>query len=328
MGGDSGPRLSVPASLTFLQQYPDSRITLVGDSAQIQAQLEGRSYTRLSVIHAPDVVATGDKPSYALRHKRDSSLWYSLDLVASNKADACVSGGNTGALMAMSKHLVGTFDGVDRPAICKPIPTVSGTSVLLDLGANLQCNADHLVQFAVMGVSVARAKGIDNPRMALLNVGTEEAKGSPDIQAASVRLRELASINFAGFIEGDALFTGAADVIVCDGFVGNVALKVSEGAARLMCSQLELRLRSRLVGRLARWMVRRELESWTAEFSPARYNGAALLGLKKAVIKSHGGADAKGFCEALTAARDQVASSLIARLEQDLSTESSLQINS
>ena len=318
MGGDQGPRLSVPASLAFLQQFSDSRITLVGDSAQIQAQLEGHGYTRLSVIHASDAVTAGDKPSYALRHRRESSLWQSLDLVAQNKADACVSGGNTGALMAMSKHLIGTFKGVSRPAICKPIPTKTGVSYLLDLGANLDCTAEHLVQFALMGVSLARANGIESPRVALLNVGSENVKGSPDIQAAAAQLREFSRVNFTGFLEGHDLFTGAADVIVCDGFAGNVALKVSEGAADLLFSSLEKRLRARLSSRIACWLIGADLLAWKDEFSPARHNGAALLGLKKPVIKSHGGASATGFCEALAAAREQVQASLVGKLEQEL----------
>ncbi len=318
MGGDQGPRLSVPASLAFLQQFPDSRITLVGDSAQIQTELEGHGYTRLSVIHAPDAVTAGDKPSYALRHRRESSLWHSLDLVARNKADACISGGNTGALMAMSKHLIGTFNGVDRPAICKPIPGKSGVSYMLDLGANLECTADQLVQFAIMGVSLAKAGGMSEPRVALLNVGAEEAKGSPEIQSAAAQLQKLGSLNFVGYLEGHDLYTSVADVIVCDGFAGNVALKVSEGAANLLFSSLEGRLRDRLSGRLARWLVRDQLQAWRAEFNPARHNGAALLGLKKPVIKSHGGTSITGFCQALAAAREQVQGGLAKRLEQEL----------
>jgi glycerol-3-phosphate acyltransferase PlsX len=318
MGGDQGPRLSVPASLAFLQQFPDSRITLVGDSAQIQAELEGHGYTRLSVIHAPDAVTAGDKPSYALRHRRESSLWRSLELVAQNKADACISGGNTGALMAMSKHLIGTFNGVSRPAICKPIPGQIGISYMLDLGANLDCTADHLVQFAIMGTSLARANGMDQPRVALLNVGSEDVKGSPEIQSAATQLQELDGINFTGFVEGHELYTNVADVIVCDGFAGNVALKVSEGAAGLLFSSLDARFTNRLSGRLARWLVRDQLREWREEFNPARHNGAALLGLKKPVIKSHGGASVAGFCEALAAAREQVHGSLTEKLEQEL----------
>lgn len=322
MGGDQGPCLSVPASLEFLQQYPDSRITLVGNGALIQAELGGHSYTRLSVLHAPDAVAAGDKPSYALRHRRESSLWRSLELAAQNQASACVSAGNTGALMALSKHLIGTFPGVSRPAICKPVPTKTGFSYLLDLGANLTCTADNLVQFALMGASLARAGGIANPRVALLNVGLEEGKGSPEIQSAALELQKLPSINFTGFIEGDGIYSGETDVIVCDGFVGNVALKVSEGAARLLFSSLEQRLHAHWLGRLASWLVAADIRGWQAQFNPARYNGAALLGLRKPVIKSHGSADAKGFCEALVAAREQVQVSLVDKLEKELTLSS------
>jgi glycerol-3-phosphate acyltransferase PlsX len=322
MGGDFGPRLSVPASLDFLQKYPDSRITLVGDSALIYAELNGHSCTRLHVQHAPDVVEAGDKPSSALRQKRESSLWQSLELVARDEADACVSAGNTGALMAMSKHLLGTFPGVSRPAICKPIPAKTGSSFLLDLGANLDCTAEHLVQFALMGSALARACGIERPRVALLNVGAEDAKGSPEIRQAAERLRALDSQNFVGFVEGDALFSQVADVIVCDGFAGNVALKVSEGVARLLFGSLERRLKASWRGRAARWLGVAGLKAWQSQFSPAKYNGAAFLGLRKPVIKSHGAADANGFIEALATAREHVKASLTSRLEQELAAAS------
>ena len=320
MGGDQGPHLSVPASLSFLQQHPDTRITLVGDSSQIHAQLQGHSYTRLSVVHAPDAVAANDKPSYALRHRRESSLWRSLELLAQNHAHACVSAGNTGALMAMSKHLIGTFPAVDRPAICKAVPTASGFTYLLDLGANLNCTAEQLAQFAVMGVALARTAGIALPRVALLNVGAEEGKGGSEIQQAATQLQDLQSLQFAGFVEGDALYSGVVDVIVCDGFAGNVALKVSEGAARLLFSSLERRLRARPLNRLAAWLMRADIDRWQQELNPARFNGAALLGLQKPVIKSHGGADQTGFCEALAAAGEQVRMSLVEKVGFELQT--------
>lgn len=318
MGGDKGPCLSVPASLVFLQQYPDSRITLVGDSELIQTELGDCKNARVSVLHAPQVVTAGDKPSQALRHKRQSSMWQSLSLVADSQADACISAGNTGALMAMSKTLIGTFSGVDRPAICKPIPTQSGASYMLDLGANLVCTAEQLVQFAIMGASLARAGGITTPRVALLNVGSEELKGSPAIQAAATQLQAMPGINYTGFVEADQIYAGTADVVVCDGFAGNVALKASEGAAGLMFSSLEGRLRNRLMSRFAHWLISADIAAWKKQFSPSRHNGAALLGLKKTVIKSHGGADKTGFCEALAAAREQVSASLIEKLEQEL----------
>lgn len=314
MGGDLGPRLSVPASLAFLQQYSDCRVTLVGDSALIHSELHGHSCTRLSVLHAPDVVAANDKASHALRHGQNSSLWKCLELVAEQQSDACVSAGNTGALMAVGKHLLGTFSGVQRPAICKPIPSEHGCSYLLDLGANLECSAEHLVQFALMGVALARTAGLQRPRVALLNVGSEDTKGVAEVQAAAAQLRASPSVDFVGFVEGDGLYLGLADVIVCNGFVGNVALKASEGVARLLFASLERHMQTSMSGRISRWLGRASIRGWAAEFSPSRYNGAALLGLRQPVIKSHGGADVEGFVQALSAAREQVRMSLVAQL--------------
>jgi len=323
MGGDIGPRLCVPASISFITTYPQIRVTLVGDQTQIEAGLDTCHNTpviarRISVLHAPQVVEPGEKAGLALRHKQYSSMWKSLELVARGDADACVSGGNTGALMAMSRHIIKTFSGINRPAICKAIPTAKNFSLLLDLGANLDCSAQQLVQFAIMGSALAKVQGKNQPSVALLNVGSELTKGNETIQDAAALMREHADFKFGGFIEGNNLFDGEFDVIVCVGFVGNVALKVSEGVATFIFNSLRAQLASGFINKVTSGIVKPALAAWHRQINPSHFNGAALLGLKKVVVKSHGGADSQGFFRALETAKDQVEAAITEKIKSCL----------
>lgn len=320
MGGDFGPRLCVPATLKFLQHFPSVRVTLVGDSAQIQPLINNSSFhDRIRIEHTEQVVTTSDKPGSAFRHKRESSMWKAIEILASGDADACVSAGNTGALMAMARHQVKTFDGMSRPAICKPIPTVGRDSYLLDLGANLDCSPQQLLQFAIMGSAMAKANGIQNPRVALMNVGAETTKGNQEIQDAYALLQAHEQINFCGFVEGNHLYRGDVDVIVCDGFVGNVALKVSEGVASFILESLRSEFNTGFLKRILGALNTLALKSWRARFDPSKYNGAALLGLKKIVVKSHGGATVEGFYHALADAHQHIEVDMTGKLQQSLS---------
>lgn len=319
MGGDFGPRFCVPASLKFIQANPLISATLVGDKGKISPYLNDESLSeRISILHTEQEVDMVDKPGAALRHKRESSMWKALELLADGRADACVSAGNTGALMAMSRHLVKTFEGMSRPAICKPIPTAKGDSYLLDLGANLSCSPRQLLQFAVMGSALARVNGCENPAVALLNVGAETTKGGEGIQQAFALLSEAPELNFKGFIEGNKLYSGNVDVVVCDGFVGNVALKVSEGAADFILSSLREEFSKNIFRKLLGIFIRFSLKGWRDRFNPSKYNGAALLGLKKIVVKSHGGADPFGFYQALTTAVQQVEAQIPEKIQNCL----------
>ncbi len=318
MGGDLGPRSTLPAALIFAQKHPYIQITLVGDSAQLAENTLSNSLPQnLSIVHAPDVVTMTDKPAQALRHKQQSSMWKVIEMVANGEAQACISGGNTGALMAMGRFLLKTFPGIDRPAICKEVPNQKGSSYVLDLGANVDCSAEQLLQFALMGSVLASISGhSSSPRVGLLNIGSEDNKGNEQIRMASSLLEANDYLNYTGFIEGDGLFSGDVDVVVCDGFIGNVSLKVSEGLAKFLAGQLREQLSanwwSRFVALLALPLLRR----WQAKFDPSRYNGASFLGLQGIVIKSHGSADSAGFESALEAALEQVQANIPEKIDK------------
>ena len=298
MGGDIGPAATIPAALDRLLQYPSLHMILVGDQEIIKAQLQKQSAEakrltdRWSIHHAPDIVAMDEPPAHALRKKRNSSMRLAIDLVHSAEADACVSAGNTGALMATARYVLKTLPGIERPAIASSLPTRKGQCLMLDLGANLDCEAEHLVQFAVMGsVLASAAYGVKNPKVALLNVGVEQIKGNEQVKTAARYLQGIKEINYIGYIEGDGIYAGEADVVVCDGFVGNVALKSSEGIAKLVIHTLKQKINDNWVNRLTALMARPMLRALANEMDPKRYNGASLLGLRGIVIKSHGGAD-------------------------------------
>ena len=303
MGGDFGPRVTVSASLDALKRHPQLVILLVGDQEQISPclkRVKSSVSSRLKVLHTESVIRNEDKPSYALRHLRESSMFMALQAVADGQAQACVSAGNTGALMAIGRHVIRTLPGVDRPAFISAIPAVKGHSYMLDLGANVDCSAEHLLQFAVMGSILAQwVDGIEQPKVGLLNIGAEEIKGNEQVREASRLIEAQDELNYIGFIEGDDLFSGRADVIVCDGFVGNIALKSSEGLARLIGRKVRASFRGSLYRRVLAMLARPALARLQHQLDPSRRNGASLLGLQGIVVKSHGAANRKCFGHAL-----------------------------
>ncbi len=295
MGGDHGPSVTIPAAISFLKSHADAELVLVGAEDVLRAELKKHhadKLPRLSLKNATEVVAMDDPVEVALRRKKDSSMRVAIELVKDGSANACVSAGNTGALMAVSRYVLKTMAGVDRPAICSIMPNQkNGPTYILDLGANVDCSPDHLHQFAIMGSVLCSAiEGIERPTVGLLNVGTEEIKGNEVVKATGVLLRadhERGKLNFFGNVEGNDIFKGTVDVVVCDGFVGNVMLKAIEGLSRFMKSTFMGDVMSMLGGLLARKAMKK--------LNPERYNGAALLGLKGLVFKSHGGAQAFAF---------------------------------
>lgn len=305
MGGDIGPDVVVPAALRVLETAGDSvRLILVGQEDALIGRLrqaKAGSDPRLVVRHASQLVSMDESPAQALRVKKDSSMRVAINLVKQGEADACVSAGNTGALMATSRFVLKTLPGIDRPAICTMLPTVRGYTRVLDLGANVDSKAEHLLQFAVMGSVLANVNGIERPCVGLLNIGEEDIKGNEQVKEAA-QLLAASDLNYVGFVEGDGIFLDNVDVVVCDGFVGNVALKSSEGVAKLirhyMTQEFQRNLLTRLVGLIALPVLR----AFGRKIDPRRYNGASLLGLQGIVVKSHGGADALAFANAIQVA--------------------------
>jgi glycerol-3-phosphate acyltransferase PlsX len=301
MGGDFGPDVTVVAAVAALERHPELNLTLVGDEAGCRRVLEATRCTdsRLSLHHAPQKVEMDERPSSALRNKRESSMRLALDLVRANEADACVSAGNTGALMAMARYVLKTLPGIDRPAICATMPGVRGTTHMLDLGANVDSSSEELFRFAVMGSVLSSAvDNQPNPRVALLNIGQEEIKGNDRVKQTALLL-EQSSLNYQGFVEGNDIFAGTVDVIVCDGFVGNVALKASEGVAQMLMHMAREEFMRSPFSKLSGLMSRPVLRRLRDRADPRRYNGASLLGLRGIVVKSHGGADAMSFGRAI-----------------------------
>lgn len=317
MGGDFGPHSIVPACIACLAEFPSLHLALVGQTSllnELIARHPGVDRARLHLEQASEVIAMDDRPAQALRSKPDSSMRVALELVRDGRAQACVSSGNTGALMALSRYLLKTLPGIDRPAMMTAIPTERGHCQLLDLGANVDCSAEHLYQFAVMGSVAAEALGVVRPRIALLNVGTEDVKGNQQVKLAASLLQPVSELNYIGFIEGDGLYRGEADVVVCDGFVGNILLKSSEGLASMISARMEAlfkqNLGSRLIGSLALPVLRR----LQGELAPARHNGASFLGLQAIVVKSHGAAGPEGFESAIRRAVMEIREDLPQRL--------------
>lgn len=317
MGGDFGPRNIVQASLACLTATPSLHLALVGQAPLIEeliARHSGVDRSRLHIVHASEVVTMDERPSQALRGKPDSSMRVALGLVADGQAQACVSAGNTGALMALSRFVLKTLPGIDRPAMVAAIPTRSGYCQLLDLGANVDCPAEALYQFAVMGAVVAESLGVVSPRVALLNVGTEDIKGNQQVKQAAALLQAVSGLNYIGFVEGDGLYRGEADVVVCDGFVGNVLLKSSEGLATMIVARMDELFRRSLMAKAVGVLAMPLLKRLQAELAPARHNGASLLGLQGIVVKSHGSASAQGFESAIRRALIEVRENLPQRL--------------
>lgn len=323
MGGDFGPRATVPATLDILRQQPNLRVVLFGDAQQIQQQL--RPVTddfsdRLEIRHCSQFVSMNDKPSSALRNKRDSSMWHAIQHVANKEAAACVSAGNTGALMAMSLFQLGALSGISRPAIGARIPTARGFTYLLDMGANLECTAEQLYQFGLIASLVAAE--VDNnisPTVGLLNIGVESLKGRQEILDAAALFKVDPDIHYIGFVEGDALFTGEADIVICDGFSGNIALKAGEGVAKLLQKQIRDALSDTIFARFGALFLKAALGRLLKRVDPARYNGASFLGLQGVVIKSHGGADRWSFARAIEVALNEAERDLPRLIEKRLS---------
>lgn len=304
MGGDLGTRAAVPAALAIARSHRDLRLLLVGQPDAIHAELGGPPPAGLDIEirEAREVVGMDEPPADALRRKKQSSMRIAINLVKDGEADACVSAGNTGALMATARFVLKTLPGIDRPAIMAVMPTLRGRTYMLDLGANSECTAEHLFQFALMGSVVVRGiENLENPGIGLLNIGAEDIKGNDTVREAA-RLLGASHLNYVGFVEGDAIPEQKADVVVCDGFSGNVALKSMEGTAKLIAHYLEQEYRSSLYGKLAGLVSMPVLRSLRRRLDPRRYNGASLVGLNGIVVKSHGGADALAFQRAIEVA--------------------------
>jgi glycerol-3-phosphate acyltransferase PlsX len=324
-GGDRGLDVSVPAALRALDQDPRLHIVLVGQPEPVDAALRKHGAARagrdrLGVHPADDILPMDARPAAVLRRGRNTSLWKAFEMVADGAADACISGGNTAAMMVTGVRLLGLLQGIQRPALMAWVPNRSAFTGLLDLGANLQVSARQLVQFAVMGsVTAQLAEGIDRPRVGLLNVGHEDGKGHEIVREAHAMLTEL-PLNYSGFIEGHDIFSGAVDVAVCDGFTGNLVLKSTEGAARLLIEQLRGALRGSLAARAGALLAGPALRRTLARLDPSAHNGAPLLGLNRVAVKSHGGADLAGMTRAILEAgreaRRQVPGKIEASIHQ------------
>ncbi|SFC97329.1 phosphate:acyl-[acyl carrier protein] acyltransferase [Pragia fontium DSM 5563 = ATCC 49100] len=325
MGGDFGPCVTVPAALQALASNPALNIQLVGNPAAIQPLLNSNSpdiLERINIVPAEFMVANDAKPSQAIRNSRGTSMRIALDLVKSGEAQACVSAGNTGVLMGLAKLMLKPLEGIERPALVSALPNQKGgETLLLDLGANVECDSDMLVQFAVMGAVMAEEiLQIPNPRVALLNIGEEESKGLDNIQAAAAILRNVQQINYIGYLEGNDLLTGETDVLVCDGFVGNVTLKTLEGVVRVFLSLLSSGKKKRLWWmKIISYWLKKSLSKRFGHLNPDRYNGACLLGLRSSVIKSHGAANQQAFTvaieQAVQAVEREVPTQIAARLQ-------------
>jgi glycerol-3-phosphate acyltransferase PlsX len=317
MGGDFGPHSIVPACISCLAEYPSLHLVLVGQSSLLESLIAGYpdvDRSRLRVVHAAEVIAMDERPAQALRNKSDSSMRVGLELLRDGVVQACVSSGNTGALMALSRHVLKTLPGIDRPAMVAAIPTRSGFCHLLDLGANVDCGAEHLQQFAVMGAVAAEVLGKPQPRVALLNVGTEDIKGNQQVKLAASLLQQTRGLNYIGFIEGDGLYRGDADVVVCDGFVGNILLKSSEGLASMISERVEQVFKSGLAAKVVGLLAMPLLKRLQVELAPAEHNGASFLGLQGIVVKSHGSAGPEGFKSAIRRALREIEENLPKRL--------------
>lgn len=304
MGGDGGCALTIPAVAALLKAHKEVHINLVGQQNAMQDLLRRSGladHPRLVIIDAPEVIAGDDSITVALRRKKRSSMRVAINLVHDGHAQAVVSAGNTGALMALSHFVLKTLPGISRPAICALVPTRAGGCHMLDLGANVDVEAEHLVQFALMGCAVAKVDGIENPRVALLNIGEEDIKGSATIKETAKCLAAM-PINYVGFIEGDGVFRGEADVVVCDGFVGNVALKTMEGMASLVADLLREEAAKGPLRKLSALCALPLLKGLKKRLNPEAYNGASLVGLNGIVVKSHGGTGVEGFTHALEVA--------------------------
>ena len=321
MGGDHGPVVTVPAALELVRKHEDVHAILVGLEDRIRPYLADSDSSSVSIRNASEVVTMDESPALAIRSKKDSSMRVAIDLVKSGEADACVSAGNTGALMAISRFVLKMLPGIDRPAICAVLPTLNGHVHVLDLGANVDCSPEHLFQFGIMGASLVSAiEHKDRPTVGILNIGEEDIKGNDVVKRATELLKD-SELNFIGNVEGDGLYKGEAEVIVCDGFVGNVALKASEGLAQVLATFLRQEFSRNLLTKLAALVALPVLNHFKRRVDHRRYNGASLLGLKGIVVKSHGSADVFSFSHALERAADTVRSGVLSRISERIAQQ-------
>lgn len=321
MGGDHGPSVTVPAALAYLEKNREGTLILVGLEDQIRAQLKGDRFSdRLRVVHASQVVGMDESPSLALKNKKDSSMRVALNLVKNGEADAVVSAGNTGALMATSRFVLKMLPGIDRPAICPILPTMNGGHFyILDLGANVDCSAENLLEFGVMGAMLAAALDHhERPRVGLLNIGEEDIKGNEVVKEASELLKD-SGLNFIGNVEGDGMFKGEADVVVCDGFVGNIALKAIEGTVQMLTKGIKEEFSRNWLSKLMALVALPVLNRFKNRMDHRRYNGAILLGLKGISVKSHGSADVFSYSTAIKRAHDVAENRVIDRIVEKMS---------
>ncbi|MFK8078718.1 MAG: phosphate acyltransferase PlsX [Granulosicoccus sp.] len=320
MSGDGGTVVAVDAARSILKKRTDVHLMLVGNIALLNECIGGDPLPqgRYTLVPAAEVVTMEDSAAVALRNKKKSSMRLAINMVKDGDADACVSAGNTGALMAISKFVLKTVVGIDRPAIASTIPAMNGHTHMLDLGANVDSSANNLYQFALMGSILAQAvDGIERPKVGLLNIGSEDLKGNEQVKGAAPLLAQ-SSLNYTGFVEGNEIFTDKVDVVVCDGFVGNVALKTTEGVARLMSHYLKQEFKRSLLNKLIGLIALPVLRAFGSRVDPRRYNGASLLGLRGVVVKSHGSADAVAFANAIDIALLEIGTNVPTMIEARL----------
>ena len=321
MGGDFGPSEIIPAALFSLNKYKSLKLILVGKKDILHEELKkhnSQSNERISISHAPEIVAMNESPSQALRNKKESSMRIAIELVRDGHAKACVSSGNTGALMATARFILKMLPGIDRPAICTTLPGKNGYSHVLDLGANVDSSSEQLFQFAIMGAQLTKAiKNKTDPTIALLNIGEEDIKGNDRVKQAA-RLLEESRLNYVGYIEGNNLYSGNYDVIVCDGFVGNVAIKTSEGVADFLQYHVKKAFKNNVYSKFVALIAMPILKSIEQKIDPKRYNGASLLGLRGIVIKSHGKAERVSFATAIDEAIIEVNNNIPERISEKL----------
>ncbi len=321
MGGDHGTHVTIPAAVRYLQQHPNDTIVLVGLPDAIEAELRTVKTSigpRLRIQAASEVVGMDESPQLVLRSKKDSSMRVAINLVKNGEASACVSAGNTGALMATARYVLKMLPGIDRPAIASFLPTYKGQVCMLDLGANVDCNAENLLQFALMGTALVYAiEHKKNPTVGLLNIGSEDIKGNEIVKQANELLQE-SDLNFYGNIEGNDIFKGITDVVVCDGFVGNVALKTTEGLAQMLGGFLREEFNRNIFTKLAGLIATPVIKAFKRRVDPRRYNGASLLGLKGIVLKSHGSADAFAFFCAIERAAEEARGGMLHHISEHI----------
>jgi len=318
MGGDFGPEVTVSAALSALTKDPDVRLILVGDQTSIETELAQNQHERFTIRHASQTVGMDETPAQALRNKKDSSMRVAINLVKSGNADACVSAGNTGALMATARFVLKTLPGIDRPAIVSIFPALRGHIHMLDLGANVDSPPNLLLQFAVMGsILVKYLENKPNPSVGLLNIGVEDIKGN-DVVKRAAELMRSSNLNYKGFVEGDAIYTGDVDVIVCDGFDGNVALKTSEGLAQMIAHIMHEEFHRNPLTRVAGLLALPVMKAFQRRVDHRLYNGATLIGLNGIVVKSHGGADPLAFRQAILVAVSEVKQRVPEHISEEL----------